>query len=163
MAVYKASKVYEVPTTIHLDRVSVRVGVSRSEHKPTNVVAAKDTKPPDITSERSPTVTIIGAGNAVGTQIPPYLIFAGAGMHNSLIDNCTNGTSDTVLALPDTVLALPDTVQDLPDTVLDLPDTELDLPDSGNITLIDEADPLPDEDESDILANNESSCFLQTV
>ncbi|XP_052065754.1 uncharacterized protein LOC127705478 [Mytilus californianus] len=86
MTVYKASKVYGVPKSTLFDRVSGR-------HKPTNVVGAKDSKPPGITSERSPTVTIIGAGNALGTQIPPYLIFAGARMNNSLIEDCTNGKS----------------------------------------------------------------------
>ncbi|CAC5380590.1 unnamed protein product [Mytilus coruscus] len=66
------------------------------QHKPPNVVGAKESKPPGMTSERSPTVTIIGAGNALGTQIPPYLIFAGARMNNRLIEDCTNGTSGSV-------------------------------------------------------------------
>ncbi|XP_052083703.1 uncharacterized protein LOC127721060 [Mytilus californianus] len=62
---------------------------------------------------------------------------------------------DTRVDLPDTRLDLHDTRLDLPDTGLDLPDTRVYLPDTGNITLIDEADPLPDEDETDILTNNE--------
>ncbi|CAC5415216.1 unnamed protein product [Mytilus coruscus] len=117
------------------------------QHKPPNVVGAKDSKPP------------------------------GARMNDSLIGDCTNGTSgsvsgtgcdaghvlpDTGLNLPDTRLDLPDTRRDLPDTGLDLPDTRLDLTDTGlelpapgNITLIDEADPTPDEDEMDILTNTE--------
>ncbi|CAC5357190.1 unnamed protein product [Mytilus coruscus] len=64
-----------------------------SLHKPPNVVGAKDSKPPGINSERSPTVTILGARNALGTQMPPYLIFACSRMISSLIDDCTNGAS----------------------------------------------------------------------
>jgi hypothetical protein len=41
---------------------------------------------------------MIGAGNALGTQIPPYLIFQGARMNSSLIEDCTNGTSGSVSA-----------------------------------------------------------------
>ena len=68
------------------------------QHKPPNVVGGKDSKPPGVTSERSPTLTMIGAGNALGTQIPPYLIFQGARMNSSLIEDCTNGTSGSVSA-----------------------------------------------------------------
>ena len=66
------------------------------QHKPPNVVGRKDSKPPGITSERSPTVTIIGAGNALGTQIPPYLVFEGARMNQCLIEGCSPGTAGTI-------------------------------------------------------------------
>lgn len=53
------------------------------QHKPPNVVGDKNSKPPGITSERSPTLTIIGGGNALGTKIPPYLIFQGARINST--------------------------------------------------------------------------------
>ncbi|XP_062615613.1 uncharacterized protein LOC134277310 [Saccostrea cucullata] len=68
------------------------------QHKPPNVVSSKQSKPPGIVSENSPTLTIIGAGNALGTQIPPYLIFLGARMNPDPLQNCSEGTAGTVSA-----------------------------------------------------------------
>ncbi|XP_053392052.1 uncharacterized protein LOC128554769 [Mercenaria mercenaria] len=48
-----------------------------SEHSPPKVVCDKNTVPQNITSSRSSTVTIIAAGNALGSSIPPYYVFPG--------------------------------------------------------------------------------------
>lgn len=44
---------------------------------PSYVVGPADTKPSVLMSERSSTTTILGCGNALGQQIPPYFVFAG--------------------------------------------------------------------------------------
>ena len=44
-------------------------------HKPTNIVAARDSKSQAVTSGRSSTITIIAGGNALGTNIPPFYVF----------------------------------------------------------------------------------------
>ena len=45
------------------------------QHKPPNVVGDMDSKPTGVTSEISPTLTMIGAGYALETQIPHILFF----------------------------------------------------------------------------------------
>lgn len=45
--------------------------------KPTHVVGSAAGTTSVITSEKSSTTTILGCGNAVGQQIPPYFVFAG--------------------------------------------------------------------------------------
>ena len=66
------------------------------EHTPPKVVGDSDAQPPSVISERDKTTTIIGAGNAVGTQISPYLVFAGQRMRQELLQGCTPGTSGDV-------------------------------------------------------------------
>ena len=48
-----------------------------TEYKPPNVVARSVCKPQAVMAEMSKTVTIIGAGNALGHQIPPFFVFPG--------------------------------------------------------------------------------------
>jgi len=48
----------------------------QTEHSPPYVVSGK-AKVPAITSSRSAITTIIGGGNALGTQIPPFFVFKG--------------------------------------------------------------------------------------
>ncbi|KAJ8313378.1 hypothetical protein KUTeg_009068 [Tegillarca granosa] len=38
----------------------------------------------------------MGAGNAVGTQIPPFLVFPGTRIRSELLDNCTAGCDGCV-------------------------------------------------------------------
>ena len=45
--------------------------------KPHHFVGISDHTPSIITSEKSTTTTILGCGNALGQQIPPYFVFAG--------------------------------------------------------------------------------------
>jgi hypothetical protein len=66
------------------------------EHTPPKVVGDSDAQPPSVISERDKTTTIIGAGNAVGTLIPPFLVFAGQRMRQELLQGCTPGTSGDV-------------------------------------------------------------------
>lgn len=68
------------------------------QHSPPKVVSDSVSKPPAITSDRSNTITIIGAGNARGTQIPPFLVFPGALMRQELLEGCTDGSDGTVSA-----------------------------------------------------------------
>ena len=46
----------------------------QTEHNPPYIVCANKSVPP-ITSDRSCTTTIIGCGNAIRTQIPPFFVF----------------------------------------------------------------------------------------
>ena len=48
-----------------------------TEYKPPNVVAGRGYQPQTVNSERSKTVTLIGAGNALECQIPSYFVFPG--------------------------------------------------------------------------------------
>ena len=51
------------------------------EHSPSNVLCLKGYTPQAVTSNRGKNVTIIAAGNAAGTRIPPYYVFrVSAGM-----------------------------------------------------------------------------------
>ena len=45
-----------------------------TEYKPPNVVAGRGYQPQTVNSESSKTVTLIGAGNAHGCPIPPYVV-----------------------------------------------------------------------------------------
>ncbi|CAG2194274.1 unnamed protein product [Mytilus edulis] len=66
------------------------------EHTPPKVVADVEINASAVTSERDKTTTIIAAGNAIGTQIPPFLVFAGQRMRQELIQGCTPGTTGDV-------------------------------------------------------------------
>ena len=46
--------------------------------------------------ERTKTVTVIGAGNALGSQIPPYFIFPGQRMLPDLMEGKIYGADGTV-------------------------------------------------------------------
>jgi hypothetical protein len=62
-----------------------------TEYKPPSVVSGKDCKAQVIMSERGKTVTIIGAGNAAGMQIPPYFVFPGVRMLDGLLEGKSPG------------------------------------------------------------------------
>ncbi|XP_071123384.1 uncharacterized protein [Mytilus edulis] len=66
------------------------------EHTPPKVVADVEINASAVTSERDKTTTIIADGNAIGTQIPPFLVFAGQRMRQELIQGCTRGTTGDV-------------------------------------------------------------------
>ncbi|CAC5424039.1 unnamed protein product [Mytilus coruscus] len=66
------------------------------EHTPPKVVADVEINSSAVTSERDKTRTIIAAGNAIGTQIPPFLVFAGQRMRQELLQGCTPGTTGDV-------------------------------------------------------------------
>ncbi|XP_041379546.1 uncharacterized protein LOC121392379 [Gigantopelta aegis] len=70
-------------------------GISMT-HAPPYVVGSTDEVPIEISPERSSTVTMIGCGNALGQQIPPYFIFPGARMRQELLEGATIGTNGTV-------------------------------------------------------------------
>ena len=57
-----------------------------TEYRPQNVVAGKGYHPQTVMGERTKTVTVIGAGNALGSQIPPYFIFLGQRMLPDLME-----------------------------------------------------------------------------
>lgn len=67
----------------------------QTEHKPPDTVTGKNSGGQSITSPREKT-TIIGAGSAIGHQIPPFYIFAGKRKIDHLIDGGSPGTDHTV-------------------------------------------------------------------
>ena len=67
-----------------------------TEYRPQNVVAAKGYQPQVVMGNRSKTVTLIGAGNAVGSQVPPFFIFPGQRMMPELMKGQTPGSAGTV-------------------------------------------------------------------
>ena len=69
-------------------------GIS-AEHKPPYVICDKKLNPQAVTSPRL-TVTVIGCGNALGTQIPPYFVFPGKRFQAEYLEGCTPGCSGTV-------------------------------------------------------------------
>ena len=66
-------------------------GIS-TEHKPPNIVCGKEGGSQAITSPRGKNTTIIGCGNALGQQIPPFFIFAGKRKLDHLTEGATPGT-----------------------------------------------------------------------
>jgi len=65
------------------------------EHRPPNVIAAKGSKPPAVTSPRSTTVTVIGCASAIGHSIPPFYIFKGKRHNADLIKGTAPGAKYT--------------------------------------------------------------------
>ncbi|XP_061174843.1 uncharacterized protein LOC133183985 [Saccostrea echinata] len=68
----------------------------QTEHRPPCIVGSKMSTTPAITSARSSTVTVIGCGNALGTQMPPYFVFQGARMRQELMEGASEGAQGTV-------------------------------------------------------------------
>ena len=66
------------------------------EHRPPNVIAAKGSKPPAITSPRSTTVTVIGCANASGHSTPPFYIFKGKRHNADLMNGTAPGAKYTM-------------------------------------------------------------------
>ncbi|XP_053405107.1 uncharacterized protein LOC128546129 [Mercenaria mercenaria] len=67
-----------------------------TEYKPPNVIAGSNCKAQAVMAERSKTVTIIGCGNALGVQIPPYFVFPGERFLDNLLDGKTPGADGTM-------------------------------------------------------------------
>ena len=67
----------------------------QTEHRPPYIICA-DNSVPAITSSRLCITTIIGCGNAIGTQIPPYFIFKGKRLTSELLQGASPGTQGTV-------------------------------------------------------------------
>ena len=64
-----------------------------TEYKPPNIVAGRGYQPQTVMAEKSKTVTIIGAGNALGNQIPPsFFVFPGKRMMLELFNGKSVGT-----------------------------------------------------------------------
>ena len=61
------------------------------EHTPPKLACQKGQTPNFISSPRSTTVTCIGACNAIGNSIPPFLIFKGKRMLEDLTEGATPG------------------------------------------------------------------------
>lgn len=68
----------------------------QTEHTPPYVVGCKENPTPAITSARSSLTTVIGSGNALGTQIPQYFVFQGQRMRQELLAGCSAGANGTV-------------------------------------------------------------------
>ncbi|XP_053389486.1 uncharacterized protein LOC128552471 [Mercenaria mercenaria] len=63
-----------------------------TEHTSPKIICGTDIKPQSITSERSKTVTVIGAANAVGNHVPPFYIFPGKRWYDSLLQGAAPGS-----------------------------------------------------------------------
>ncbi|KAJ8304314.1 hypothetical protein KUTeg_017897 [Tegillarca granosa] len=64
--------------------------------KPPNIIAATSYKPQVVTTGKTKTVTVIGSGNAIGNQVPPYFIFPGQRMVSELLNGASVGVQGTV-------------------------------------------------------------------
>jgi hypothetical protein len=65
-------------------------------HKPPHIVAGTNHPAQAVTSGKGDTVTIIGAGSASGSAIPPYFVFPGKKMNYDLLKGSSAGASGTV-------------------------------------------------------------------
>ena len=61
----------------------------QAEHKPPKIVSGKNYKAQAVTSGKSKTTTVIGCVNGVGQQVPPYFVFPGSRMLDSLMEGAT--------------------------------------------------------------------------
>lgn len=66
------------------------------EHKPPKIVAGHKYKVQAVTSGKSQNVTLIGCVNAAGQQVPPFFIFPGKRMLDSLLDGSSPGADGLV-------------------------------------------------------------------
>ncbi|KAJ8306058.1 hypothetical protein KUTeg_016603 [Tegillarca granosa] len=67
-----------------------------TDYKPPNVVAGTNFKVQAVVTGKSKTVTVIGAGNAIGNQVPPFFVFPGQRMMPELLDGATPGVQGRV-------------------------------------------------------------------
>ena len=67
----------------------------QTEYRSPYIICA-DNSVPAITSSRTCIRTIIGCGNAIGTQIPPHFIFKGKRLRSELLQGASPGTQGTV-------------------------------------------------------------------
>ena len=66
------------------------------EHKPPYIVASTEYPAQAVTSGKGKTVTILGAGSASGSAIPPYFVFPGKRMNPDLLRDGSPGVNGTV-------------------------------------------------------------------
>ena len=66
-----------------------------TEHKPPYVICDTKLKPQPVTSPKM-TVTVIGCGNALVTQIPPYFVFPGKRFQHEFLEGTTPGSNGIV-------------------------------------------------------------------
>ncbi|XP_056023023.1 uncharacterized protein LOC125660656 [Ostrea edulis] len=66
-------------------------GINTGGSKPPNIISAKGMPAQIVTSERPQTITVLGCGNALGSSIPPYLMFPGKRVLPELFDGDTTG------------------------------------------------------------------------
>ena len=69
-------------------------GIS-TNHRVPKVVSCVKLKPQTVVSNRF-NITVIGCGNAAGTQIPPYFVFPGKRMNAEYLQNTTVGSAGSV-------------------------------------------------------------------
>ena len=81
---------YELHTKPHLVYNIDEKGIN-TEYRPPNVVAGIDARPQVVMAQRSKTVTVIGGGNALGSQIPPFFVFPGQRMLPELMVGKSEG------------------------------------------------------------------------
>ena len=62
-----------------------------TEHKPPRAIGKKHTKMQAVTSPRSSNITVIACGNAMGTCLPPYLVYPGKRMQPHYLEGATPG------------------------------------------------------------------------
>jgi hypothetical protein len=82
---------YELHNKPHLVYNIDEKGIN-TEYRPPNIVAGFDARPQVVMAERSKTVTVIGGGNALGSQIPPFFVFPGQRMLPELMVGKSEGT-----------------------------------------------------------------------
>lgn len=63
-----------------------------TEHNPPYVVSSCTVTPQAVTSPRGKATTILGCGNAIGQQLPPYYVFAGVRKLDHLLDGALPGS-----------------------------------------------------------------------
>ena len=68
----------------------------KTEHAPPYIVGCKTIPTPAVTSYRSFLTIVIGCGNALRTQTPPYFVFQGQSMRQDLMANCSTGADGSV-------------------------------------------------------------------
>lgn len=67
-----------------------------TQHQPPKIIAGKHYKAQAVTSGKGKTVTVIGAANAVGQSVPPFFVFPGQRMLDSLLTNGSPGVAEDV-------------------------------------------------------------------
>ena len=66
------------------------------QYNPNKVVGNKTFKAIEVTPPEDKTITIIGCGNAIGQQIPPFFVFPGTHLQQKWLEDSTPGTNGDV-------------------------------------------------------------------
>ena len=64
------------------------------DHKPPHIISGVTYKPQAVTSGKSKTVTVIGVGNAMGQQVPPFFVFPGKRFIDGLLEGASIGAEE---------------------------------------------------------------------